>query len=267
MSFVIFRRASFAALLLVPVVAIGQQPPAQSGQAGQSQPPAQQPAAGAAKAGTDVKLNTFEEKLSYAVGLNAGRMMQQQGLNPDPDLFMLGFKDSFNDADPLMTDEQIQELFAQVQQELQKKAADAQKKMAENWDATFAEKNKPAGEPKATRSGLKYEVYQEGKGNKPKATDVVVVHYAGKFPDGKPFDSSIERGEPAVFQLDQVIKGWTEGLQLMPVGSKYKFFIPSALAYGEAGRPPRIPGNQDLVFEVELIDILPQNGTGEAPQE
>ena len=103
--------------------------------------------------------------------------------------------------------------------------------------------------------------------SKPAATDVVMVHYVGKLTDGKTFDSSIARGEPAVFPLDGVIPGWTEGLQLMPIGSKYRFHIPSKLAYGEEGAGNAIPPNADLIFEVELLDILPPQGAAENGQE
>src|SRR5664279_2030650 len=110
-------------------------------------------------------------------------------------------------------------------------------------------------EVKTTASGLKYEVITEGKGKKPKATDTVLVHYRGTFPDGKEFDSSYKRNEPISFPLNGVIKGWTEGLQLMAVGSKYKFTIPPQLAYGARGMPGAIPPNATLLFEVELLEI------------
>ena len=244
-------------MLLVPALAWAQPdaPPAAG----------QKPAASPPAANGSGELKTFEEKLSYAVGLNAGRVMQQQGLNPDPELFMRGFKDSFKETDPLLNDDEIQQIFAQVQQQMQEKAQANAKKLQTSWDEAFSDKKKPEGGQKATKSGLKYEVFAQGKGAKPKPTDTVVVHYIGELPDGKVFDSSVARGEPAVFPVGGVIKGWTEGLQLMSVGSKYKFYIPSDLAYGKEGRPPRIPANQDLVFEVELLDILPAEGDA-APQ-
>jgi FKBP-type peptidyl-prolyl cis-trans isomerase len=173
---------------------------------------------------------------------------------------MKGFRDSFKETSPLLSDEEIQDVFAQVQQQMQEKQQAAAKKLQTNWEETFAEAKKPQGGAKTTKSGLKYEVYAEGKGPKPKPTDTVVVHYIGELPDGKVFDSSVARGEPAVFPVGGVIKGWTEGLQLMSVGSKYKFYIPADLAYGKEGRPPRIPSNQDLVFEVELLDIMAGDG-------
>lgn len=261
MLFVSLRRAAALAFLLSPAVACaqpGDQAPQQN--AGQAAP--QQNASPAAGNGP---FKTFEEKLSYAIGLNTGRTMQQQGLNPDAQIFMKGFQDSFKETDPLLTDEEIQEVFTQVQAQLREKAEMAQQKLVESWNTTFAEDKAPQGGWQNTKSGLKYQVFEKGEGAKPKASDVVVVHYSGKLPDGKVFDSSLQRGEPAVFQLDQVIKGWTEGLQLMSKGAKYKFDIPAELAYGKEGRPPRIPPNQNLIFEVELVDVMAQDAA--APPE
>lgn len=111
------------------------------------------------------------------------------------------------------------------------------------------------GEIQTTDSGLRYIVLQEGDGESPSATDTVTVHYTGWLTDGTKFDSSVDRGQPASFPLNQVISGWTEGLQLMQVGAKYRFIIPSDLAYGPSGRPPRIPPNAALIFDVELLGI------------
>lgn len=244
------------AVFAAPAVAIAQPggAPAAPGQR-QAAPGAAAPAAGGAQ------LESFNDKLSYAVGLNAGRMLQQQGLNPDPDLFMAGFRDSYKEEAARMTDEEIQEVFAEVQQQMQARAEAAQKEMAAKWDQSFAQQ--PAAAEQSTESGLKYTVFAQGEGPKPKASDFVVVHYVGKLPDGNVFDSSIRRGEPAVFQLGQVIPGWTEGLQLMSKGAKYRFDIPAELAYGEEGNPPRIPANQNLIFEVELLDVMPAQGPAE----
>ena len=120
---------------------------------------------------------------------------------------------------------------------------------------TFLEENKKRPEVTETASGLQYEVLTEGTGDKPKASSRVTTHYTGTTLDGKVFDSSVSRGQPLSFGLNQVISGWTEGLQLMPIGSKYKFFIPSNLAYGDRGAGGDIPGGATLVFEVELLDF------------
>ena len=119
----------------------------------------------------------------------------------------------------------------------------------------FLEENKKRPEVTETASGLQYEVLTEGTGEKPKASSKVTTHYTGSTLDGKVFDSSVRRGQPLSFGLNQVIPGWTEGLQLMPVGSKYKFYIPSNLAYGDRGAGADIPGGATLVFEVELLDF------------
>lgn len=252
-------------LLIVPAVAVAQQNdqprsqrPAQNRQSAADTPPAP---AGAAE------FKSFEEKLSYVLGVNTARRMQQDQIDPDPQAFARGFIDSFTKEKPLLSDEEMTDVLNEFRAQLQAKAEQEQKQLAEDWDAAFSKK--PAGEPKSTESGIKYEVITQGKGKKPTESDVVVVHYVGKLKDGKVFDSSIARGEPAVFPLNGVIAGWTEGLQLMPVGSKYRFQIPSELAYGEKGYEPAIPPNSDLTFEIELLDIAPAQGPaqGQAPAE
>lgn len=265
MSLVVPRRALALALLLAPAVATAQQGdrPARNQAAQNRQPSADAPPA--PSGGEEFK--SFEEKLSYVLGVNMARRMQQDGVDPDPQAFTRGFIDTFTKDQPLLTDEEMTEVLNQYRTQLREKAEAARKELTEGWDAAFAKK--PAGEPKTTDSGLKYEAVEQGKGKKPTASDIVMVHYVGKLKDGKVFDSSLARGEPAVFPLNGVIKGWTEGLQLMPVGSKYRFVIPAELAYGEEGFPPAIPPNSELTFEVELLDILPQQGPpqGEAPPE
>ncbi len=219
-----------------------------------AQPGGTAPPAGAAPAGGG-QFKTFEEKLSYAMGVNIGRSLKKDGLNPDPRLFAKGLADAMGGGQTLLSDEEIGEVFTQVQAQMREKAMVEQKKVAGEFQAGF-DPAKKQGQTQTTKSGLKFEVYEQGKGPKPKATDTVQVHYVGTIPGGKVFDSSVARGEPAEFPLNGVIPGWTEGLQLMPVGSKYKFFVPAALAYGERGAPPAIPANQDLIFEVQLLDIV-----------
>lgn len=225
--------------------------------------PGPQPAAEVAK--TDaIVLNTQKERASYAIGcsIGTGLAMQfaQTQLDIDPDLLAQAIRDTMT-GKPRMPDEQINQVLQQVQQEMQAK----QQQVAEARAATFSKnkeegeaflvKNKTAEGVKTTASGLQYKVLKEGTGKTPTPGDQVTVHYAGTLIDGTEFDSSIKRGEPATFGVTQVIRGWTEGLQLMKEGGKYQFFIPASLAYGEQGAPPRITPYSTLIFEVELIKI------------
>jgi FKBP-type peptidyl-prolyl cis-trans isomerase len=156
---------------------------------------------------------------------------------------------------PALSDQEMQDAMMSLQKEMQNKAAElGVKSKKEGEDFLAANKSKEG--VKTTASGLQYKVLKEGKGPKPKSTDTVKVHYRGTLLDGTEFDSSYKRGEPVEFPLDQVIKGWTEGLQLMPAGSKYQFWIPANLAYGEPGNRG-IPPNSTLIFEVELLEIVP----------
>jgi len=250
------RPAAVAAAMSIPVAAFAQaggQPPA-----GQ-QPRTRQPAAGAAPAASGVKeqLKTFEDKLSYVLGVNAARRMRNDNVEPNPQVFARGFIDEFGDKNVFNEDEMAQVL-AEFDKQLKAKVAAARKQLAEDWKTSFADDKKPEGGPKTTKSGLKYEVFEQGDGPKPKPTDVAVFHYEGRLAkDGKMFDSSIERGEPLVYPVNQLIPGWVEGLPLMSVGSKYRFYIPAALGYGEDGFPPRIGPNEDLVFDIHLVGIAP----------
>jgi FKBP-type peptidyl-prolyl cis-trans isomerase len=191
--------------------------------------------------------------LSYSLGMLLGGNLKSSGLTVSPEAFLEGLKDAMNGKAPKYTEAQAQ---AAVQLALQ---AVADKKSAANLAAgkAFLEGNgKKAGVAK-TASGLQYEVLAKGTGAKPKASDTVKVNYLGKLLDGTVFDSSYERNEPAVFPLSGVIPGWTEGVQLMPVGSKFRFFVPSELAYGEQGAGNDIAPNSVLIFEVELLSIEP----------
>ncbi len=196
---------------------------------------------------------TKEQKISYALGANIGTNMKQDIQHLDYDSFLKGVKDAYAGTNQF-TDQQMQEIFAQLQEDIQ-----AQKKSGVAAEiekgAKFLEENKKNPEVKETASGLQYMVLQEGKGEHPTATSKVTVHYTGKLLDGTVFDSSVERGEPITFGLNQVIRGWTEGLQLMTPGSKYRLFIPYNLAYGENGAGGMIPGGATLIFDVELISF------------
>ena len=218
-------------------------------------------AADAAKGTDKAELTTAKQKASYAIGVNIGKNMKQQNVDLDYDVIAKGMRDGAANASAL-TEQEMAEVMANFKKEMETKMAEVgtkSKKVGEDFLAA----NKSKEGIKTTASGLQYKVLKEGKGTKPKATDVVKVHYRGTLVDGTEFDSSYKRGEPIEFPLNGVIKGWTEGVQLMTPGSKYQFFIPSDLAYGEEGRPPTIPGNSALIFEVELLDVkAPGAGPG-----
>jgi FKBP-type peptidyl-prolyl cis-trans isomerase len=202
-------------------------------------------------------LETDEQKLGYIIGMDIGNSLRQQGAEVDLDALMDAIRATYNGEEPAMT----AEVATAIRQEyIQKRQAAQQADAAEAGAGNLAEgkkflaENKLKEGVKITDSGLQYQVLTMGDGAKPVATDTVNVHYQGTLLDGTEFDSSYARNEPISFPLNRVIAGWTEGLQLMPVGSKFKFFIPSDLAYGEGGGGP-IPPNSTLIFEVELLGI------------
>ncbi len=203
-------------------------------------------------------LSSEKHKVSYMVGMDVGRNLSQIKDEIDVAILVKGLEDVLAGRETKLTNEQAEEVKTQFMQRLQAKAMEEQTAAATRnrteGEAFLAENAKKSGVT-TTESGLQYEVITEGSGKKPAATDRVRVHYVGTLLDGKTFDSSIDRGQPAEFPLNGVIRGWTEGLQLMPVGSKYKFYIPSELAYGESG-PPNIGPNATLTFEVELLEVL-----------
>ncbi len=206
------------------------------------------------------------EQFAYSVGYLNGQGSAEQIADLDIEAFIRGFRDAFGKKESLLTAQERttainrykEQRLAQLQADMAKLAADNAKAGAD-----FLANNAKADGIKVTASGLQYRELKTGSGMKPKAKDTVRVHYEGSFIDGSVFDSSYNRGEPAVFQLDQVLKGWTEGLQLMPVGSTYELFLPSEIAYGEAGAGP-IPPNSVLKFKVELLGIEkgPAKATG-----
>jgi FKBP-type peptidyl-prolyl cis-trans isomerase FklB len=196
------------------------------------------------------------DSFSYAAGLNIANNMKEQGIsNVNPAMMQRAINDVFQNKPTLLTHEvasmKLQEQLAAFQQ---KKSAGEKAK----GEAFLAENKKRKGVI-SLPNGLQYEVISAGEagGAKPTAADTVVVHYAGTLIDGKPFDSSIERGEPATFPVGGVIRGWTEILQIMPKGAKWKVFIPSDLAYGDRGAGAAIPPGATLVFEINLLDIKP----------
>jgi len=199
------------------------------------------------------QLKDQKDKFSYAVGLNIGMNFQKQHVEVNPDLVTAGLKDGIS-GKPQMSMDQIRDTMMAFEKDMQQKQAEAGKKNEADSEKFLADNKKKDG-VKTTASGLQYKVIKEGNGPQPKSSDTVTVNYRGTLTDGTEFDSSYKRGQPATFPLAGVIKGWTEGLQLMKTGSKYQFFIPPALAYGEHSPSPTIPPNSTLIFEVELISI------------
>ena len=196
---------------------------------------------------------TKQQKSSYAIGVNVGKGMSRDGIELDYEAFVQGIKDAYAGKNQF-TDEQMQQIFMDLQEDIEAKKKSGAAIEIEKGAQFLAENKKNPG-VKETASGLQYLVLQEGKGEHPTATSKVTVHYTGKLIDGTVFDSSVDRGEPITFGLNQVIRGWTEGLQLMTPGSKYRFFIPYNLGYGEQGAGGMIPGGATLIFDVELISF------------
>ncbi len=198
------------------------------------------------------------EKMSYTLGLDMANYMAQLPVKVDLTVAARAMMDAVA-GKPAITEEEYHENMQKFQQEMQEKAqsrlAEVAAKNMEEGNRFLADNAKVDG-VKTTASGLQYVVVKEGEGETPAADSKVKVHYEGKLIDGRVFDSSVARGEPAVFGVNQVIPGWTEALQLMKVGAKYKLFIPSAIAYGERGAGQVIPPNATLIFEVELLDVV-----------
>lgn len=254
------KLVTLSALLLAGagVVATAQQ---------QAQPaaPAQQPAAAPAN---PAKPQSLEDQASYVIGLNIGRNLKSQEVPANPDVVMKGIRDGLSGAQPAMTDEEMQTAMNTFQQQMMaKQQARMQAEGQKNQKAAdeFLTTNKAKKGVVTTASGLQYEVVKEGTGATPKATDQVTVHYTGTLLDGTKFDSSVDRGQPATFPVNQVIPGWTEALQLMKVGGKYKLYVPPALGYGERGAGGEIGPNSLLVFDVELLSIGDQAAAQPAP--
>ncbi len=206
-------------------------------------------------------LKTDKQKSSYSVGYDMGRSIKDIADEINLEALIQGMQDAVKGSETQIPKEEMPNILNQFRQEMWTKQQEKRKILAEKNKTegeAFLKEN--AGKPgvKTTKSGLQYLVIKEGSGPSPKATDRVKVHYNGVLVDGTEFDSSFKRGEPAVFPLDRVIKGWTEGLQLMKPGARYKFFVPSELAYGERGAGGGLIGpNAVLMFEVELLGIEP----------
>jgi len=236
-----------------------------------STPAAKRPAT-APKAATPLTLKTQKDKFSYALGMNTGKRMgdslKKQSVPFDPAILARGLKDGLAGGKTLLTDEEAQAVLNEVKTELDKmrqekmqQAGEANKKEGE----AFLTANKVKEGVVTLPSGLQYKILTAGTGPKPTASDSVVCNYRGTLVSGTEFDSSFKSGKPVTFPVTGVIKGWTEALQLMAVGSKWQLFIPSDLAYGPSGRPPIEP-NATLIFEVELLSIQ-DNSKDKAPDQ
>lgn len=215
-------------------------------------------------------LKDEKARVSYMIGLDMGQTLKQVKDEIDLPTLERALKTSMEGGKPLMNEQQAQQVREAFAQKLQLKRMQEQmqaaSKNAKEGQAFFAKNGKAPG-VQTTASGLQYQVLKAGNGPKPKATDAVTVHYTGTLLDGTKFDSSYDHGGPATLPLAQVVPGWREGIQLMPVGSKYRLWIPAALGYGEQGTPGGpIPPNATLVFDVELIGIGGQPGPQPAPR-
>jgi FKBP-type peptidyl-prolyl cis-trans isomerase FklB len=216
----------------------------------------------------ETELKDQKEKVSYSIGIDIGNTLKRQMIDVNAELLNRGIRDGLSGTKPLLTEEQIKETMSAFQKDMVAKQAAAKKATGEKNAAEakkFLAENKAKEGVKTTASGLQYKVLKEGTGPSPKATETVKVNYRGTTLDGTEFDSSYKRGQPASFPVNRVIKGWTEGLQLMKVGSKYQLFVPADLAYGERGAGSDIGPNATLIFEVELLGITPE-GTTPAPK-
>jgi FKBP-type peptidyl-prolyl cis-trans isomerase FklB len=222
-------------------------PAAASGQAAAGQPPA-----------TGSTFKTQKEKLSYAIGMEMGKGVKTQGIDVDPNVLMQGLKDALTDAKPQMSEDELKQVITALQQEIRQKQMQAQEAAAvENktkGDAFLAANAKKDGVV-ALPDGLQYKIMTTGQGKKPVESDTVMCNYKGTFVDGTEFDSSAQAGKPVPFEVKNVIPGFKEVLQLMPVGSKWQVFVPSNLAYGERGAGGVIGPNATLIFEIELVSI------------
>jgi FKBP-type peptidyl-prolyl cis-trans isomerase len=204
-----------------------------------------------------VDMKSDSGQAGYTIGQQIGKNFKRQGVQVDPNAVAAGIADALKDKN-LMKEEDMAAAMKKLQEGAMKKMMEEAEANKKKGDSFLAE-NKAKPNVKTTASGLQYEVLTEGKGKMPKDKDTVVVHYTGTLTNGEKFDSSVDRGEPAEFPVTAVIKGWTEALQMMKEGAKWKLVIPSDLAYGAQGRPG-IPPNSTLVFTVELLKIK-----GDAP--
>lgn len=205
-----------------------------------------------------VQLKTQKDSVSYSIGLDVGRNLKQQMLDLDPVLLGRGIRDVIDSLPPALTEEQVQACMANYQQQVMAKHQDAMKAQGEKnkkEGEAFLASNKTKDGVITLPDGLQYKILKTGAGQKPTATQTVSVNYRGTLVDGTEFDNSYKRGQPAEFPLNGVVKGWTEALELMPVGSKWQIYIPPDLAWGERGAGGLIGPNATVIFEIELLAI------------
>jgi FKBP-type peptidyl-prolyl cis-trans isomerase len=208
-------------------------------------------------AGETLELKDLKDKESYSLGYTFGQSMRAQGLDIKLEVYYSGIRDAVGGTTPPLSQEEMRKIVSEIQQRVMAARQKELKEMGEKnlvAGKAFLEENKKKEGVKTLASGLQYKVLVEGSGKTPKAADQVTVHYKGTFIDGNEFDSSYKRGNPATFEADKVVRGWTEALQLMKEGSKWQLFIPPELGYGDRGTGP-IPPNSTLIFEVELISV------------
>jgi FKBP-type peptidyl-prolyl cis-trans isomerase len=232
-------------------------------------PVAKAGAAATAAPASKVALTTPREKASYALGYNLGRNLKGQMVDVDPAIVTQAIEDAYAGTPSPLTEDEIRAALTQLQQDTRAKLEEKSKEVSaenEKAGAAFLAENKGKPGVVTLPSGLEYKVITQGAGPKPAATDTVVCNYRGTLINGEEFDSSAKHGQAATFPVNGVIKGWTEALQLMPVGSKWELFIPPSLAYGDRGAGPTIGPGSTLVFEVELLSIKPKDALPSAPQ-
>lgn len=249
-------------------IAVAQQTPAKSTpKTGQSTATTIHHRATTAAKPKPLVLATEKDKQSYAIGLNVGKSLHRDDIDVDPKIVLQGLQDALADGKVLLTDDEIKTVMTDLQTQVRQKQEEKRQALAENNKkdgAAFLAANATKPGVVTLPSGLQYKVLTPGTGPKPDATDSVVCNYRGTLLDNTEFDSSYKRGQPATFPVTGVIKGWTEALQLMPVGSKWQLFIPPDLAYGERPQGPGGP-NATLVFDVELLSIVPKTPPDAAP--
>ena len=266
-----FLVGAAAALLGGTTLAQQTQAPAAGAQqtttAPSSKPPTAKtsPAPAAKSAATPATaLTTDRDKESYALGMNIARGLKGQSVDVDPAVLTRAIKDVLTGAKPLLTDDEAMEALKKLQVEVRQKQETERKDLGDKnlkEGQEFLAANKTKDGVVALPSGLQYKILTKGNGPKPTANDTVVCQYRGTLIDGTEFDSSYKRGQPATFPVNRVIKGWTEALELMPVGSKWQLFVPPDLAYGDRGAGNLIGPNATLIFEVEVMSIQASNST------